>query len=111
MRRASVALFALVSVLVGVCFGGDKEVTFNSNPSGAQVELNGRVIGTTPLNWKFPDYWFGSKRWVTSAHASQPMQIRLIKEGYAPKVFTRWRCAPPAGGSSNSGVAESELQP
>jgi S1-C subfamily serine protease len=87
MRRASVALFALVSVLVGVCVGGDKEVTFNSNPSGAQVELNGRVIGTTPLNWKFPDYWFGSKRWVTSAHASQPMQIRLIKEGYVPKVL------------------------
>jgi len=87
MKRASVALFVVVFVLVGACFGGDKEVTFNSDPPGALVELDGRVIGTTPLRWKFPSYLFGNKKWAVSAHAGQPMQIRLTKEGYAPKVL------------------------
>jgi serine protease Do len=77
----------LVLFLSARAFCGDTVVSFDSIPTGAQVELDGRVVGTTPLSWKFPSYCFGRKRTAWSAHLNQPMQIRLTKEGYTPKVL------------------------
>jgi hypothetical protein len=87
MRRA--APFSVLLLALSIpAFCGDKEVIFDSIPAGAQVELEGRVVGTTPLKWKFPNYWFGRKSMAWSAHSSQPLQIRLTKEGFTPKVLT-----------------------
>lgn len=85
MRHTFVLLGILLTSVYAFC--GDKEVTFDSIPTGAQVELDGRVIGTTPFQWKFPGYCFGRKKTAWTSHLNQPMQIRLMKEGYAPKVL------------------------
>lgn len=85
--KQRVGFFTFLLILSTPAFCGDTVVTFDSLPSGAQVELDGRVIGTTPLSWKFPSFCLGRKRTAWSAHLSQPMQIRLIKEGYTPKVL------------------------
>src|SRR6202035_6132611 len=85
--RETTKIVAVILVLSAAAFSGDKEVTFDSIPSGAQVELDGRVIGTTPLKWRFPGYYFGRKTLAWSSHASQPAQIRLMKDGYTPKVL------------------------
>jgi hypothetical protein len=65
---------------------GDKSVSIESNPSGAQVEVNGRVTCTTPCSISVPSYYFGKKHTAMSAHGTEPIHLRLSKEGYAPKT-------------------------
>ncbi len=76
-----------------VCFSsfslaGDKAVSFQTIPSGAQVEVNGRIVGTTPVKISFPGHCFGRKKTAWAAHLAQPIVVRFLKEGYAPKAVT-----------------------
>ena len=71
---------------IRVSWGGDKVFQLDTIPSGAQVELNGSIAcGTTPCSIKVPDYYFGKKHTAFSAHADQPLRVRLTKEGFVPK--------------------------
>lgn len=63
----------------------DKVVVFDSVPPGAQLELNGRLVCTTPCSLSFPSYYFGKKHTVISAHSNEPIRVRFTKEGYVPK--------------------------
>ncbi len=78
------------AVLLGASlpgWAGEKQVSFDSVPSGAQVELDGRIVGTTPTTVSFPDRCFGRKKLAWSDHVSQPISVRFLKEGFAPKVL------------------------
>jgi S1-C subfamily serine protease len=78
----------LIATLAVPAWCGDKPVSIDSAPSGAQVEMDGRIIGTTPLTIKFAKYCFGRPHWAVSAHLNRPIQMRLTKEGYTPKVVS-----------------------
>ena len=54
--------------------GAHNNVDFNSDPTGAQVYVNGSPMGTTPINLKLE-----SKRTYT---------IEFKKDGYDPKTYT-----------------------
>ena len=63
----------------------DKSVLIETIPAGAQVEVNGSVTCTTPCSIKVPAYYFGQKHTSVSSHGTEPIRVRLTKEGYAPK--------------------------
>jgi S1-C subfamily serine protease len=64
-------------------------VTIASDPPGARVEVNGKVIGTTPLNWKVGNWALNpSKSWALSKHLDTPLTMTLIKEGFVPRTIS-----------------------
>jgi len=63
----------------------DKSVSIESIPSGAQVEVNGNVTCTTPCSIRVPAHYFGKKHTAFSSHGSEPIRVRLTKQGFAPK--------------------------
>lgn len=69
-----------------VCLAGDKKVSFETIPPGAEVEVNGSIICTTPCSINVPSYYFGAKRTAFSKHGDAPITVRLLKDGYAPKT-------------------------
>ncbi len=85
-RQWWMAVFAITFLNV-VAFAGDKEVRFVSEPPGAQVFIDGKVVGTTPTSVKFASYCFGGKNWAFSKHLNRPIQVQFMKEGYAPKTL------------------------
>jgi S1-C subfamily serine protease len=98
-RSLSSALL-LVALIFGAnlrCFGKDKPVKFETIPSGAQVEVNGTVVCTTPCSINVPSEYLGYKFDAFSKHAKTPIVVRLLKAGCAPKTVTitagpiRWR--------------------
>jgi serine protease Do len=56
-----------------------------SNPSGATVEIDGVVAGTTPYEMKVPGGYFHRTHSVFGARLGHPMVLRISKEGYATK--------------------------
>src|ERR1700721_1825885 len=64
---------------------GEKSVTIESTPSGAQVDVNGSITCTTPCTLSVSGAYFGSKHTVWSSRIDQPLSIRLLKEGFVPK--------------------------
>jgi serine protease Do len=64
---------------------GDKKVTIESNPTGAEVDVNGNITCTTPCTLTVSNAYFGFKHTAFSSRVDVPFAIRLLKEGYAPK--------------------------
>ena len=76
----------LVFLLIAAAFGGDsKSVRFASDPGGAQVELQGRILCTTPCSFVFPDYYFKKHFTYWSKRLSEPLKVRFTKPGYIPR--------------------------
>ena len=86
MKKVKIILFTiLVSVMLNSCatiMSGQRQmVAFSTEPSGAEINIDGRTIGTTPMNTKI-------KR---TAHA-----VKFQKEGYRDsdyffnKKFNGW---------------------
>src|SRR5437016_4259235 len=86
--KSSVLLLALL----GVSFAADKAndtLSISSLPEGAQIEWNRKIIGTTPLAYKVGEYAFNSRKTsLFSKRLSQPVVLRVTKDGYVPKELT-----------------------
>jgi serine protease Do len=59
-----------------------------SNPSGAKVEIDGVVVGTTPYEVKVPGGFFHKTRTVYGARLEHAMILRVSMDGYSPKEIT-----------------------
>lgn len=72
MRKPVGALLVLAMLTIGGCAtllkGSNEQVMINSDPSGANVSINGQQTGTTP--------------YVTTVPSSQDLQIEVSKPGY-----------------------------
>ena len=89
---------SLFTGFIGICaaaasaIAADKindTVTITSVPDGAQVEWNGKAIGTSPMTYKAGDFAFSSnKRTFWSKRLSQPVVLRVSKDGYEAKELT-----------------------
>lgn len=75
-----VIAFSIVSVLVLTSGCVSRSMTIESEPSGAQISINGKKAGVTPLKYKFEFY--GTYIFV------------LEKEGYRPKKVYQKVAAP-----------------
>jgi S1-C subfamily serine protease len=61
-------------------------LTVVSEPSGANIEWNGRFMGTTPYTTEVEDYVVKAPRFLWSNFLNAPIVLRVWKEGYLPKV-------------------------
>jgi hypothetical protein len=79
----------LLFAVVTVCLAGQKAndvLTVTSVPDGATVEWNRKVIGVTPLTYRVGEYAFNvRKSTLYSKRLSQPVILRVSKEGYISK--------------------------
>ncbi len=83
----SIILSLLLSTCTCSCLAKNKQVTINSIPEGAEVEVNGSVTCTTPCSISVPDYYFGVKRTAFSKHGIEPITVVLRKKGFASKTI------------------------
>jgi len=65
------------------CKGDTLKVT--SDPTGATVEIDGVVVGTTPYEMKVPGGYFHKTHSVFGARLGHAMTLRVSKDGYATK--------------------------
>lgn len=56
-----------------------------SNPSGATVEIDGVVVGTTPYEKKVPGGYFKKTKTAFGSTLEHPMRCRVSLKGYIPK--------------------------
>ena len=59
-----------------------------STPSGATVEIDGVVVGTTPYEANFPSGYFHKPHTVFGARLDHPLVARIYKDGYTSQEFT-----------------------
>lgn len=70
MKKVAVALFVMMlSGCASIISGTNQDITFDSNPQGAKVYLNGMIMGTTPFTF--------------NAKKNKFNNLRVEKEGYA----------------------------
>src|SRR5260370_17550341 len=58
------------------------KLQITSNPSGATVELDGVIIGTTPLEKDFPGGYFHKTRTSMGSRLEHPIVARVSLPGY-----------------------------
>ena len=56
-----------------------------SNPSGATIEIDGVVVGTTPFEAKVPGGYFHGTKTVFGKMLGHPMHARVTLSGYISK--------------------------
>jgi serine protease Do len=85
MPRLSVRHFFLFLALFACQFlpAFGETLKIISNPSGATVELNGVIVGTTPFEKNFPGGYFHRTRTVLGERLAHPMIARISLLGYA----------------------------
>jgi len=62
-----------------------EKLTITSTPPGATVEINGVVVGTTPLEKEYPGGYFHRTRTSLGSRLEHPLIARLNLAGYATK--------------------------
>jgi len=90
LSRSSVSVLVMCGLLSlsQMAHAGDKKVSIDTSPEGAQVELNGNITCTTPCSINVAAGYFGAKHFASSSHVDDPLTIRLIKDGFVPKNVT-----------------------
>lgn len=78
----------LLLLLLATCAAGFGQ-TFRiiSKPSGATVEINGVVVGTTPYERKVPGGYFHKTATVFGARLETPMTATVSLNGYVARTF------------------------
>lgn len=80
-RRLLSALFISLCLSQISIFAGDLRI--ESTPSGATVEIDGKVVGTTPYtSKKLPGGYFHKTSTVFGARLERPLHARLSAPGY-----------------------------
>jgi PEGA domain len=59
-----------------------------SAPSGANVEIDGAIVGTTPFHTDYPGGYFHKTHTVFGARLEHAMTLRISKDGYATQQIT-----------------------
>jgi serine protease Do len=75
-------VFAICILMAAQAARGDN-LTIASTPSGAKVEMNGVVVGTTPYQMKVPGSYLHRPHSVFSEKLEHQMTARIYKEGFA----------------------------
>jgi S1-C subfamily serine protease len=78
---------ALVLLASSASYAKKNFLTITSTPSGASVEIDGRVVGKTPYTQEVPGaYFHGAGSVFGLKHLlSQQVHVRILLDGYLPK--------------------------
>jgi hypothetical protein len=82
------ALAGVLAILVLVPLSGAESLNITSAPAGANVEIDGALVGTTPYHTDFPGGYFHKTHTVFGARLDHAMTLRVSKEGYAAQQIT-----------------------
>ena len=65
-----------------------ESLNVTSSPSGASVEINGALVGTTPFHADYPGGYFHKTHLVFSTRLDHSMILRVSKDGYSTQQIT-----------------------
>jgi hypothetical protein len=82
----SLALLALALLSPSQSIAETLKVT--SSPAGANVEIDGVLMGKTPYKVNYPSGYFHKPHTVFAARLGHPLVVRIYKEGYAAQETT-----------------------
>jgi len=86
MKPACACLVFCVCLLFSLARTANADsLKITSNPSGATVEIDGVVVGTTPYEMKVPGGYFHKPSTVFGTRLGHTMILRVRKEGYSTK--------------------------
>jgi hypothetical protein len=60
-----------------------ESLSVTSSPPGANVEINGVLVGTTPFHADYPGGYFHKTHLVFSSRLDHSMMLRVSKDGYS----------------------------
>lgn len=80
-----IALTLTLFLLASAPSEAKKRLSITSEPSGAQVEMGGQIIGQTPIETDLDDFWFDGPSEREPRFLNVPVVIKLTKTGFAPK--------------------------
>jgi len=87
--RKALAAIAGVVVFAAIAPGVRAEsFKVTSTPTGAAVEIDGAVVGTTPFEADYPGGYFHKTHTVFSARLEHRMVLRVSKDGYVLQQIT-----------------------
>jgi hypothetical protein len=88
LRRFVVSL-ALLAVAAATSSPSPAEtLKVTSSPAGANVEIDGVLMGKTPYKIDYPGGYFHKPHTVFAARLGHPLVVRIYKEGYATQETT-----------------------
>ena len=83
--RAFQACICLAPALCAPSLVHADTLKITSTPSGAAVELDGVVVGTTPYQVKYPGGYFHGTKTIYGNLLGHPMRVRVSLKGYLTK--------------------------
>jgi hypothetical protein len=63
-------------------------LTITSTPTGAKVEMEGLLAGTTPYRTEYPGGYFHKTHTVFGSRLDHSVAVRISKDGYLPQQVT-----------------------
>ena len=83
--RSLAALLCLAAALCTPSPAQADTLKITSSPSGATVELDGVLVGTTPYQVKYPGGYFHGTKTIYGSLLGHPMRVRVSLKGYLTK--------------------------
>jgi PEGA domain len=88
LRRSCVSLALLVLAAATSPSTPAETLKVTSSPAGANVEIDGVLMGKTPYKIDYPGGYFHKPHTVFAARLGHPLVVRIYKEGYASQETT-----------------------
>jgi hypothetical protein len=82
----TLAIFIGLAVVAPLAMAETFSVT--SSPAGAEVEIDGVVVGTTPFTTEYPGGYFHKTHTVFATRLEHRMVLRVVKGGYVVQQMT-----------------------
>lgn len=87
-RKCLYASFMLPACLLLTLRTHGETLVITSAPSGATLEIDGAVVGTTPYEISYPSSYFHKPHTVFGARLEHAMVMHIYKDGYAAQRLT-----------------------
>jgi hypothetical protein len=81
-------LAGMVAAFVLTPLSRAESLNVTSAPVGANVEIDGALVGTTPFHTDYPGGYFHKTHTVFGARLEHAMTLRVYKDGYAAQQIT-----------------------
>lgn len=88
VRIAFRVLVALLATTMLASRGRSETLNITSSPTGATVEIDGVVVGTTPFRINYPGGYFHKTKTVIGTRLEHAMVARIYKDGYTVQEVT-----------------------
>jgi PEGA domain len=82
------ALAGVAAIFVLAPLGCAESLNITSAPAGANVEIDGALVGTTPFHTDYPGGYFHKTHTVFGARLEHAMTLRASLDGYAAQQIT-----------------------